>query len=303
MKPFDLSPELLNQIIHAMENQNADFLLDSTELVLLDAARVPEPEDPTLIPVPTWEPSDGFAVMEGFAGSLSDVEWKERLREALHGGRGAFKRFKAAVKDNHYLEAQWRRYKRRRMQRVVYSWYNDLRRHWGLNPVEPQEGHEDFESLLLEDFEIRSTRLGTFRSDIQRLHRAAHLELCRKLPAGVAEALYDEPSWAIGGDDSTEPAPDGILALAPEEEVAGVVWGRRRDVMEELEQILVLPLFRGIGLGALLFDRWVEGAIKSGARYLMVRRGAGHPALRSLSEGRGFEMTDVGYLLDVNRPE
>jgi GNAT superfamily N-acetyltransferase len=287
MTPFALTPELLNQIIHAMEDQNTDYLFDVSEETLLDAAAVPDPEAPGLIPIPDWEPSDGFELMESFVAGLANPEWQERLREALAGGRGAFKRFKATAKQNRHIMAAWRRHKRLRTQRRVYDWYNDLRDTWGLNPLEPEEGSEDRQALLFEDFSLRGTSLSAYREAIRELLQAAHRELYRKLPAPLAEALYEEPPWHV---------PQGIVALDPGETLAGVVWGYRRGALLELGEILVRPVYRGIGLGGLLFDRWMEDALAEGISYVLIRRGLGHPAIRALAEAREFEATEVGYL-------
>ncbi len=301
MIPFDLTSELLNQMIHAMEDQNADYFFDVSEGSLRDAAQVADPEAPELVPIPDWEPSDGFELMESFVAGLANPEWQERLRGALAGGRGAFKRFKATAKQNHHVMAAWRRHKRRRMQRRVYDWYNDLRNSWGLNPLEPEEGSEDRQALLFEDFSLRRTSLGGYRKAIRELLGAAHRELYRKLPAPLAEALYEEPPWLAPGATGdpapeTSEAPEGIVALDPEEELAGVVWGRRRGALLELTEVLVRPIYRGIGLGGLLFDRWMDDAIADGAHYLLIRRGLAHPAIRALAAARDFEATEVGYL-------
>lgn len=295
MTPFELTPELLNQIIHAMEDQNTDYLFDVSEGTLRDAATVAEPETPELIPIPDWEPSDGFELMETFVAGLANAEWQERLREALAGGRGAFKRFKATAKRNRHIMAAWRRHKRRRMQQRVYEWYNDLRDTWGLNPLEPEEGSEDRQALLFEDFSLRRTSLSAYREAIRELLGAAHRELYRKLPAPLAAALYEEPPW-LTTDAPDAQVPEGIVALDPEETLAGVVWGDRRGALLELGEILVRPVYRGIGLGGLLFDSWAEDAIADGVPYLLLRRGLAHPAIRALAAARDFESTEVGYL-------
>ncbi len=295
MTPFDLTPELLNQIIHAMEDQNLDYFFDVSEGSLRDAAQVADPEAPELVPIPEWEPSDGFELMESFVAGLANPEWQDRLREALAGGRGAFKRFKALAKQNHHIMAAWRRYKRGRMQRRVYDWYNDLRDSWGLNPVEPEESSEERQALLFEDFSLRSTNLSAYRGAIRELLGAAHRELYRKLPAALAEALYEEPSW-LSPAPTDLPTPEGFVALDPENELAGVIWGRRRGALLELTEVLVRPVYRGIGLGGLLFDRWMEEAMADGTPYLLIRRGLGHPAIRALAVARDFESTEVGYL-------
>ncbi|MFP4431634.1 MAG: GNAT family N-acetyltransferase [Spirochaetota bacterium] len=295
MIPFDLTPELLNQMIHAMEDQNTNYLLDVSDGTLRDTATVTDPEAPELTPIPDWEPSDGFELMESFVAGLANPEWRGRLREALTGGRGAFKRFKATAKQNHHVMAAWRRHKRVRMQRRVYDWYNDLRDTWGLNPLEPEEGSEDRQALLFEDFSLRRTSLGPYREAIRELLGAAHRELYRKLPAPLAESLYEEPPW-LPSEAPGSLVPEGIVALDPEEALAGVVWGNRRGALLELGEILVRPDYRGIGLGGLLFDRWVDDAIAEGVPYLLIRRGLAHPAIRALAAARDFEATEVGYL-------
>ena len=170
--------------------------------------------------------------------------------------------------------------------------------------MEPEEGSEDRQALLFEDFSLRRTSLSAYRKAIRELLGAAHRELYRKLPAPLAEALYEEPPWLAPGAPGatgnpapeTSKAPEGIVALDPEEALAGVVWGYRRGALLELREILVRPDYRGIGLGGLLFDRWVEDAIAEGVPYILIRRGLAHPAIRALAAARDFEATEVGYL-------
>ena len=296
MKPFELRPELANQILHAMEDQNADYVLNTTDQTLRDIAKVANPDDPHLIPIPDWEPSDGYALMESFVLGLNNPEWRERLREALSSGRGAFKRFKATAKQNRHIIAAWRRHKQTRMLARVYDWYNDLRESWGLNPLEPEETSEDRQALLLEDFSLERRNLAPFGKAIQTLLEAAHRELYRTLPEELVGALYEEPQWLSGGHAGSVGAPEGIVALDPEEGLAGVIWESRRGPLIELQELLVLPAYRGIGLGGLLFDRWFEDALAGDAAFILVRRGLSHPAIRALAEGRGFDSSEIGYL-------
>ena len=132
---FDLSPELIDQIIFAMENQEKDYVLDTKTLELVPIDELPpelvEDED-RLIQLPEWYSVHGYNLMEKFVANLRNPLFRETLREILARGKGVFRQFKDTIKQRKDIERLWFSFKDREMKRVVLEWYNQLRESCGL---------------------------------------------------------------------------------------------------------------------------------------------------------------------------
>lgn len=160
---FELSDELLDQIIFAMENQEVRHVLDSRDAKVINELEIVR--DPTgadldenesageerYLPLPEWVSVDGYMLMESFVAGLRNPLYRENLRKILQSGRGVFRQFKDALKERKDIERLWFRHKQREMRRRVIEWYNDLREIWGLAPLSVNDEAET-EDLLLADF-------------------------------------------------------------------------------------------------------------------------------------------------------
>ncbi|MFW6223746.1 MAG: GNAT family N-acetyltransferase, partial [Spirochaetota bacterium] len=73
MMQFEMTPELADRIIFAMEDQHEDFMLDTETGDLLPVEEMDETDRQELeapdryVPVPEWTPAHGFRLMERFA--------------------------------------------------------------------------------------------------------------------------------------------------------------------------------------------------------------------------------------------
>ncbi|MDC7238986.1 MAG: GNAT family N-acetyltransferase, partial [Spirochaetales bacterium] len=132
---FDLTPELQDQIIFAMENQTETFLLDTESLLLVTEAQIPEERREYCLPIPDWNPSDGYQLMDSFTGVLRNPIYRERLRAILNSGRGVFRGFKNVLREREDLEKAWFAHKDREMKRRVRAWYDELCEYWGVESL------------------------------------------------------------------------------------------------------------------------------------------------------------------------
>jgi len=156
---FELDDTLTDDIIFHMENQDSEFLLDTQEGLVIDVNYNEFMEEPDYddceryIPLPQWEPKDGYRLMEKFTASLKNPAARQELADALNRSKGVFRAFRDVLEQYPDIEKMWFRFKGQKMKNEVTSWYNALREEWGLEPIgiEP----EDTTSLVLEDFIIR----------------------------------------------------------------------------------------------------------------------------------------------------
>ncbi|NBC28890.1 MAG: GNAT family N-acetyltransferase [Spirochaetes bacterium] len=276
MAPFELTEELISEVIFAMEDQNTDWFVDVTSRRLISQEQVDEAsleaEDSSqqrYVPVPVWEPADGFQLMERFVDGLHNAELQAALRDALAARRGVFRLFKDALRQYPAFERRWHAFKDQEMRNIVFEWYNDLRSSWGLEPIEIPE--EPPQELLLTDVDVREPG----EEDLAELEEMRH--------AAREELLSDHPELSVFLGDTLhraqEPAPLGeegnagaFVAEAAGGGLCGYVCGTAGGGAgggayggtTSLEEIYVWPEYRGLGIGKLLFERFIDSHEMSG---------------------------------------
>ena len=146
---FELTPQMIDKIGFAMEDQKERFAVDveSGELVPVSSRGRARRR---YVRLPRWGPAEGFHLMESFVTSLDNPAYREQLSRSLTMGKGVFRAFKDALKQNKEIEKLWFAYKERRLRGVIISWYNSNREARGLAklPAEPEETEE----LVMSDF-------------------------------------------------------------------------------------------------------------------------------------------------------
>ena len=145
---FELNDLLMDEIVFYMENQESNFVLDTQELHICEEK--PELKEDRYIPIPQWEPKDGYRLMGKFAASLKNPVVRQELGEALNRNKGVFRAYRNVLEQYPETEKLWFKYKDQNMKNEVVVWYNVLREGWGLEPVGSEP--EDNSSLVLEDF-------------------------------------------------------------------------------------------------------------------------------------------------------
>ena len=309
---FELTPELADRIIFAMEDQNEDFILDTETGDLLSVEEMEELEaeaedDPDrLVSLPDWTPAHGFRLMERFAEELRNPVYQEKLREALSGGRGVFRRFKDTVKEREELERRWHHFKEQAMQEVVTDWYNDLRETWGLERVAVEAA--EIEDLVLSDFTIRRVGEGD-HGLLEEVRRTAEEQ--RREPGNGARA--------DAAPDTAAPPALAFVAEAPDGEIAGVAAGVAAAAGADavaaadaapnegeaagsliIDTLYVQPTFRGLGLGRLLLERIVEGARKDGWAAITMELSGRGLGLDETAAAMGFRTVAKRVSLDLS---
>ncbi len=305
MAEFELSHELIDQIVYAMENQKDNFFLNTKSLDILPDNS--EENNPDIITLPTWNSSDGFLLMEKFTGTLHNPIYREELRQTLAGGKGVFRNFKLAVKKHSELERMWFVFKEKEMKQRVADWYNDWREMQGLEKIRIE--FDETEELILSDFNI-IFGAGGYDRQILELDKSAFYEIFNEYPRKLADYFY---SLRRKAEDLDVPVPHILFtAESPSGELAAFIWCRQLDIDPEPEdklkrpstafdimQLFVLPEYRGLGIASLLLEKAAEYAFKQEADWLFASLyGSGTGFAGSLAV-RGFSEKGFIYQLDI----
>jgi GNAT superfamily N-acetyltransferase len=260
---FELSEALIKDLLFSMEDQTGRFLLDTREGVIIggedDGFAQAEEDEDRYIPLPGWDSSDGFRLMERFTAGLRNLSVRDELAGALNRGKGVFRAFKDIISRHPEIEKLWFSFKERGMRREILRWYNALREQWGLDRVglEPEETGD----LVLEDFRFRPAG-DADKEAAAALHRSCVEELRAYAAEQGLGPVYEE--------DHCRPAPPfpGDLSLAVETgngDFAGYIAASRQGGVLRIYALEVWEEYRGLGIGESLLAQFIEEARKQSA--------------------------------------
>ncbi len=258
-KIFDLSKDIIDQIIFAMEDQEEDFVIDREKGEIISKKALGDVDassEDRYIDIPEWKPIDGYRLMERFASTLRNPLYRERLLEALSSGRKVFRNFKNILKENPSIEKRWFIFKAQEIKRVVYDWYNQQREILGLERVEPEE--EETTDLVLSDFvfSLWEGKPEGMENGVDSLI-SMYLDALKEIHPGI-DAIGREEAKALFRDENSII----VVAVSPAEEIVGFVMGRLKEEDLEMkviiESIYVDKSYRGIGIGKELLRAFLK---------------------------------------------
>ncbi len=294
---FELTPEIVDQIIFAMEDQEQEFLVDSGtgEIVAGDTEAGPGPG--SLVRPPQWRPVDGYRLMEKFVATLRNPILREELRGALSSGRGVFRSFKDTLKRSKEIERLWFLFKEREMKRIVYEWYNAHREARGLEKQELEE--EETDELVLSDFSLELWA-GDDECALVELDKAGYRDTHPSASEQEVATLCASRRFPLEGPDSLV-----VTARTPTSELAGLIWGTRSEISQpfawQLVQLSIAKEYRGLGLGQALVDMFArECQAREGLRMEVCLE---EPTLylSDFFDEMGFEVVSKTYALDLKQ--
>ena len=115
---FDLTDELLGDIIFSMEDQGGDWYVDSADGQIASEDMMREiileegdNREDDFYSLPLWTSDDGYGLMEEFTNDLHAPDARKDLRQAISGGRGVFRNFKNVLKQYPEVERKWHLFK------------------------------------------------------------------------------------------------------------------------------------------------------------------------------------------------
>jgi len=269
---LNVTEDILERVVYGMENQKDRLLLDPSDGLLCPEAD----NNGTFIPLPPWGPTEGYRLMDGFAGTMADTFFRKRLLDILHSGSGVFRNFKDALKERPELEGLWRIYKKREMRKAALSWLSRWSDALALENL--GEEPEEWDQLSSAEFVIRDMHNEEW-PQIKKWNQLADAE---NFP-GLSSA-----EWRI---DSVKN--DNLLvAEGPSGEIVGFtsleLANESGGVEGRLYQVYVLPELRGLGIGRMLIDASLKRAEQMGAVTLTVRTGSSGKLLEHYFENAGF---------------
>ena len=204
-----------------------------------------------MVPLPPWRPADGYRLMDRFVGTLPNAVFAHRLRDILNGSSGVFRRFKDALAERPEIQSLWRRFKMREMRRSALSWLSRWADALDLANLGPEP--EDWEDLPISEFSVRPARVET--------------GVAASKNAGASVLVAETPAGEVAG----------FSRIVLTEGMAG-----------RLEQVYVLPEFRGLGVGGLLAEHGFNYARDMGAERLTITIGSSGSMLEGWLEREGF---------------
>ncbi|WP_172635098.1 GNAT family N-acetyltransferase [Sphaerochaeta pleomorpha] len=263
-----LTPFLRDEIIFAMEDQESLYFLDlkTGRLVQSDEIDEEEQEDfsDRFLPVPDWEPADGFRMMDKFSNLVRNPLYREKLQNALQAGKGVFRRFKDILCEQPALERQWFAFKDLEMERKVLTWYKSNNGAIQLKGLEP-EPEELTDDILQEDFVLYTETTGESRQELEELKQSLLEEM---QGSGITQK---KSSHLIRSRLESAADLEFVYARTQGGELAGFIAYRLLSV--DTAEILFFgnrPDFRGLGLFRHLFDAFTRKVSRKGILFLVV---------------------------------
>ena len=303
---FQMTPELIDEVIFGMENQESTYFIDTEECVVVpeDDENFDLDADPDrYLEVPDWTSIDGFKLMERFAAGLRNPIVRENLRLSLGAGRGVFRNFKNALKERPDVEKLWFSYKEREMRKLVVEWYNELCEVWGFQKLAVEE--EETEELVLSDFVLsHPVSEEAMRARLLDMDRCSYREALDGYPPGWVDAKYEKDRTGVEFRDGQV-----ILAETPSGETAGFIWGQSLpadssegiSVIDRILQLFVVPEYRGLGVSKALLERYCREAYDRNVSRIFIDCVGGSLGFGERIESEGFEVMARTYVLDVGK--
>ncbi len=261
---FKLTPQMMDKIAFAMEDQDEQYLIDPDSGELAPRSSYGENPDEKLAPLPRWGSAEGFHLMESFVTTLHNPVYRDLLASALASGKGVFRSFKDVLKKNHEIEKLWFHYKERRLRAVIIAWYNVNREARGLEKMPPEP--EETDELVASDFSLE-WGVKAHAEEIPVLDRESFFEQYPGRKRTDTEAVYREHRQDAPPLQSA--ASLLLVAETPSGELAGFAWGfLEGKAAVRLLQLAVAREFRGIGLGEAIMKRFLADIRQRSVRRL-----------------------------------
>jgi GNAT superfamily N-acetyltransferase len=219
--------------------------------------------------LPEWNSADGFYLMEQFVMQLKNPVARLALQEVLLSGNRVFRNFKDCLKEYVEVSRQYYAFKYAKMRAAVINWYNSLRELSGLEAIEdiPDEEtkdvlHIDVDCRKLEEMDCQL---------LQEFDDKAFQETMSRIPTELFQYYLQMRRRRLVCTENTM----AYGAYTHEEELCGILWAEKRDIgsthqLIVIEQLYVVPEYRGFGIGQLLFDFTISSIHEMGMQWIQL---------------------------------
>ncbi|MGE4453377.1 MAG: UPF0158 family protein [Sphaerochaeta sp.] len=296
----NLSRDLLDSIIFAMEDQVNFYYLDLKQEILVREDEMEflneeagEESENRFIPIPDWEPSDGFHLMEMYANRVRNPLYRERLLSALQSGRGVFRKFKDTLSEIPILERKWFSFRDEQLKRVVVTWYREQESVMQLLTLPLEEEVELTDDILLEDFTFE-TQEGPVDEEIMDLVQ----DLVTELEAGTEEDRI--ASLVLMRHLELDDLDHFFLAKAQDGSIAAFLsYSMLSEDFVEIPLFGVKAEYRGLGLFRLLFDSFSRQMARFHYQKIIITLAAGFLGLERLFAPYGAKEVTKQLIVDT----
>jgi hypothetical protein len=114
-----------DELMNALDGGESCEGLPAWELELLPQAKEIFTGSKRYEEIPVRPSGEAYEIMADFTRGLKDQNLRHRLESALHG-RGAFRRFKDALREYSEVEKQWFKFKADRDKEEVKEWLESI---------------------------------------------------------------------------------------------------------------------------------------------------------------------------------
>ena len=298
---FNLTDELIDSIISAMDNQDCVFVVDAASNQLVDGSST-LPDDNEYYALPEWKSADGFEMREAFVNQLHAPLAHDELQNVLHSGRGVFKNFRNVLKSYPEIDKRWHVFKHRTMSARINDWYNSLREIWGLEKLD--QLLESEQNLVHDDFSFKEYDPEHDKEIIlSNISASAYDD--EELPSEVIEAIYKLWRNQFENDNSTHKT--GYVCSSLSDDFSGCITAS--SIIDNQENILTITSlfvpeqFRGLGIGTELINMCITKLEKLGCEWVLLPNFIAPDLLQPLLIRTGFKKISSGYILQLQRGE
>ena len=296
---FELSEELISQIMFAMENQGERFVLDSHENKLVSQSSVLKHDDSRYYSLPAWDSVRGFRMMERFVAIQHNSELRRELRAILFSGKGVFRNFKNSLKSFPEVEKKWFAFREKEMSQHIFTWYNMLTDAWGLEKIgdEPEEN----EDLVHVDFVFREYKKNTDEEDLALAVNSIMVERETNWPGEIGVTLSQ--LWQSQRSMAEQNLLVSFVAETADGDFAGCISASfcpsyaSKTVL--LSTFFVLQNYRGLGVGKELLSLCLSYLKTHGIRWVVLSDIVIPDFLIPCLTRFGFASCGGGYIVDL----
>lgn len=295
---FELTDELTDSIISALENQEQQFAVDASSGTLVDILQVECDEDSYYM-VPSWSSADGFALMEQFVNGLHSPMARIDLLTVLRSGRGVFRGFKDVLKSYPEVEKKWHYFKNKQLINYVNQWYNSLRETWGLEKLDCEV--EETDELLHDDFTFLPYDSSCDCAEVLETLDLVAKEYCTGFPEEVGLALAD--LWKYKSDEQFEKNACGFVCRSYSKEFTGCILFspclKNAPDTVLLTSFFVQKKYRGLGIGRELLEQALTELKNRHFKWVLIANTIIPETITPLLLRTGFKQIGSGYIADL----
>ncbi|MFI3257618.1 MAG: UPF0158 family protein [Spirochaetales bacterium] len=296
---FELTDDVINQIIFSMEDQSEQPVFDSVEKKTIEKRSLTSIDTDRYYDIPVWNSVDGFRVMEHFVCTLNSPIAKKDLCAVLFAGKGVFRNFKDTLKEYPAVENLWFAFKQKAMKKDIIRWYNVLRDSWGLERVEGEPEETDY--LVFGDFIFR---------EYDAHNDSEHVCVAEQSALQILENAYDGGLGSIvaqlwKAQKNTTLTEDAVTFICESNDgdfsgmITGAPVSSQAKTTAVVTTFFILPAWRGLGIGKELFLIFLEELKKRNICWVLVPDMFIPQTFYRVLLRSGFEKTDIGFVANL----